>query len=222
MDRPKSRRDEYSEASRRALLDSATKLFTERGFAATSLDEVAADARLTKGAVYHHFENKQALFEAVLDEVEQETVAAVTAAAGSQSTVWEGSLAGLDAFFERCLDPAYRRICFQEGPVAMGFARWWECGEQYEIGLIKAMVEALRSEGQIEIDDVDVLVRILFGSLAASALGIARAEDLEAERDANRRVVVRMLEGLRPASKDAGVSPARPPRRSPAPRARKR
>src|SRR6266568_442662 len=85
----KRRRDEYSEASRRALLDSARARFAADGFAATSLDGVAADARMTKGAIYHHFANKQALFEAVLAEIEQETVANITVASGRASSVWE-------------------------------------------------------------------------------------------------------------------------------------
>src|SRR5579884_289296 len=95
-DDPRSRRDEYSEATRRALLESAGRLFAEKGFAATSLDEVAAEARVTKGAVYHHFANKQAVFEAVADEAEAATAAAIVDAFQGKKDPWEGSIAGLD------------------------------------------------------------------------------------------------------------------------------
>src|SRR5579884_1887365 len=130
---PRSRRDEYSEATRRALLDSAARLFAEKGFAATSLDEVAADARVTKGAVYHHFANKKALFEAVADQAEEDACAAIIAAAAGAPDAWAGAVAGLDCFLERCLDPVYQRLCFQEGPAVMGFDSWWAHGEKHEI-----------------------------------------------------------------------------------------
>ena len=199
----KSRRDEYSEASRRALLDSARKRFTTDGFAATSIDQVAADARLTKGAVYHHFANKQALFGAVLDELELETVAVIMAAASSSGSAWEAGLAGLDAFLDRCLDPAYQRLCFQEGPVAMGYLQWYEGGEKHEIGLIQGLLVALKAEGLIDIDDLDTLTTVLFGSMCACAQAIARAEDPVAVRNRMREVLVRMLRGLQPATADA-------------------
>ena len=204
MAEAKSRRDEYSEASRRALLDSARTLFVTQGYGPTSLDEIAAAARLTKGAVYHHFANKLALFEAVLDEVEQETLAKIITAAAGAGTAWEGGVAGLEAFLDECLDPVYQRLCFVEGPAAMGFVRWWECGEQYEIGVIKAMVLALQAEGfiTVEADHADVLTRILFGAMAAGALSIARAEDPAAERDAIRDVVLHLISGLRTARPD--------------------
>ena len=139
----RSRRDEYSEATRSALLDSAARLFAEKGFTATSLDEVAADARVTKGAVYHHFSNKQALFAAVADLVEAGVAEELVAAALKAPNAWEGAIAGLDCFLERCLDPLYRRLCFEEGPAVMGFANWWEHGEKHTLSVIRGMLTAL-------------------------------------------------------------------------------
>jgi AcrR family transcriptional regulator len=205
----KSRREEYSDASRRALLDSARQRFGAQGFAATSLDDIAADARLTKGAVYHHFANKQALFEAVLSELENETVALISAASAAvvpnAGSTWEAALAGLDAFLDRCLDVEYQRICFLEGPLALGFASWWEMGERNEIALIRAMFEGLQNDGLIETDDIDVLTRLVFGSLMAAALDIARADDPPAIRNRVRQVVTRMIWGLRPPARPAQV-----------------
>ncbi len=109
-------------------------------------------------------------------------------------------LAGLDAFLARCLDPEYQRICFLEGPLALGFMSWWEMGEVNEIGLIKGMLESLYAEGLIEIDDTDTLTRLLFGSLIAAALDIARSPEPAATRDRVRDVVTRMISGLRPSA----------------------
>jgi AcrR family transcriptional regulator len=190
------------------LLESAARLFATKGFAATSLDEVAADARVTKGAVYHHFTNKQALFEAVADQAEIDACAAIMAAAAEAPGIWEGTVAGLDCFLDRCLDPVYRRLCFQEGPTVLGFAAWWEHGEKHEIGLIRAMLGALHAEGLIEVDDLDTLTQLLFGSMVAAALVLARSDDREKERDRIHEVSVRLVAGLRPPGK-ARPQPAR-------------
>ena len=96
----KSRREQYSEATRNALLEAATALFFERGFGRTALEDVAAAAQVTRGAVYHHFTNKQQLFEAVLDSLESQAKQRVTAATAGVADPWESAMAGLDAFLE--------------------------------------------------------------------------------------------------------------------------
>jgi AcrR family transcriptional regulator len=198
----RSRREEYSEASRRALIDSARQRFGVNGFSLTSLDEIAADARLTKGAIYHHFVNKQALFQAVLTELEAETVALISEASDRAKAAgagpWDAAVAGLDAFLDRCLDPVYQRICFLEGPLALGFACWWENGEKNEITLIRGLLMSLRADGLVDSDDVDTLTSLLFGGLVAAALDIARSKEPGVTRDRFRQVVTRLIWGLRP------------------------
>jgi AcrR family transcriptional regulator len=198
METVRSRRDEYSDATRRALLDAATELFARDGFAATSLDTVATACRVTKGAVYHHFTGKRALFEEVLTESAQATCDAIVAAASRHTNVWDGASAGLDVFLARCQDPVYLRLCFQEGPAALGFTEWWAHGERYEMGLIGAMLAALKGAELLDVDDVEILTQLLFGSMTAAALSVARSDD---RADIARRikgVLTRVLEGLRP------------------------
>lgn len=201
MEMPRSRRDEYSEATRRALLDSATRLFADQGFSATSLDEVAADARVTKGAVYHHFANKQALFEAVADEVEGEVAAALVTAGAEASDPWEGAVAGLDCFLESLLDSVYRRLCFEEGPAVMGFANWWQHGEKHTIGVIRGMLAALAADGLVDHPDLDALTDLLFGMAVATALALTRADDPKADAVRFREAMIRLMAGLRPADR---------------------
>src|SRR3954453_12873949 len=152
-----TRREEYAAATRQAVLDSAAALFADRGFGGTSLDEVAKTARVTRGAVYHHFENKQALFLAVLEELDAQTMAAVGARSASAPSTWEAAIAGLDAFLDRCLDRRYQRVCFEEGPTALGFVAWWQHGERHMAGALTALLLALNAEGLIEVDDVAAL-----------------------------------------------------------------
>ena len=84
-----SRRQEYSASTKRALVDVAQELFTERGYAGTSLDEIVAGARVTKGALYHHFSGKQALFEAVFERVEDDASSSIRRAIKDVKDPWE-------------------------------------------------------------------------------------------------------------------------------------
>ena len=200
MEDTRTRREEYSEATKRALLDAATSLFATRGFRETSLDEVAERCRVTKGAVYHHFQSKQALFEAVLDELSLATCDAILRAAAAHESAWDAAMAGMDTFLDACLDPTYLRLCFQEGPAALGFDNWWEKGESHEIALIRGMLDGLKAQGLVEVEDVGTLTQLFFGCMTAAALSMARAPDPRAVRDGVREVATRLVWGLRPRS----------------------
>src|SRR5918997_6198089 len=136
----KSRREEYSAATRQALLDSATALFAERGYLWTSLDDIAAGARVTKGALYGHFPSKQALFRAVLHELEAATTADVQRAVAAAPTPWDGALAGLDAFLQACCDTVYGRVVMREAPVALPYAEWCAAEELHSYKMVVGLV----------------------------------------------------------------------------------
>src|SRR3954469_19455386 len=93
-----SRRAQYSESTKRALVDAAEDLFTEHGYAATSLDAIVAEARVTKGALYHHYPGKQALCEAVFEKVESVGAAAIRTSIEGHEDPWHKAQAGLHAF----------------------------------------------------------------------------------------------------------------------------
>ena len=104
-----TRRKRYSASTRRALIDVAEALFTEHGYAATSLDAIVAGADVTKGALYHHFSGKQALFEAVFERVEAQASEAIARAAEAHQDPWDRAQAGLRAFLDAVQEPGYRR-----------------------------------------------------------------------------------------------------------------
>jgi AcrR family transcriptional regulator len=198
---PLSRRNEYAAETRQALVENATRLFVERGFSGTSLEQVASAARVTRGAVYHHFANKQALFQAVLEEVDAQTMNEIVEQATAVVTsTWDSAVAGFDAFLDRCLDPTYQRICFEEGPTALGFVAWWKHGEAHVAGLLKGLLGALKNENLIALEDVDALATAIYGALTAGAIAISRAEDPRAVRDGMRTTIIRMMQGLQPAN----------------------
>src|SRR5689334_10935040 len=101
MSTPKSRREQYSQATRTALLEAATRRFAEHGFVGTTLEDVAADIQATRGAVYHHYAGKTALFAAVFEKLETEAMALSDAASAGVNDPWQAAFAALDAFLER-------------------------------------------------------------------------------------------------------------------------
>jgi AcrR family transcriptional regulator len=192
----RSRREEYAEATYEALLDSASACFFESGFAATSLDHVAHRARVTKGAIYHHFASKRELFAAVLERQQEHSVGSVTQAGENASDAWAGIVAAIDAFLETISDPVYQRLCWVEGPTALGFEDWWACGERYEIAVIRRLLDRAAAARGLLVHDLDMLANMLFGAVTAGVLGMARSKEPFVERDRFRTVMLTLLAGL--------------------------
>ena len=174
MPEVKSRREMYSEATRAALLDEATALFAERGYAGTSLEDVASASQVTRGAVYHHFASKQALFEAVL-ELQEARVTAEVLAAASAPDPWDAALLALDAYLTHCCDPVYGRLVWLEGPAALGWHRWRECEKNYAYGLVERFIRDLVEAGYLEDRAFDSLVQFSFWMLGGAGLAVAEA-----------------------------------------------
>jgi AcrR family transcriptional regulator len=196
METARTRREEYAEATYEALLDSAAACFMEGGFAATSLDAVARRARVTKGAIYHHFASKRDLFMAVLER-QEEISSRTTLEAGTAATdPWAGIVAALDAFFESISDPVYQRLCWVEGPAALGFEDWWACGERYEIEVIRGLMERIAGTGVLLVEDVDMLANVIYGAVAAGVLMMARSDDPARELGRFRTVILQVMSGI--------------------------
>jgi len=196
----KSRRDQYTEATRLALLDAATELFAHRGFAGTTLADVAATAQVTRGAVYHHFADKQALFEAVLERLELEAVEAITTAIARKGDPWTAAMRGIAAFLDRCTDPTYGHIVWHEGPRALGVQRWREVEYRYNYGLVEQLVRGLTATGDLEPTPLVPTSRLIFHMLGEAGMAVAEVDpEHQAEvRSEYEGVLRRILEGLRP------------------------
>ena len=106
----RGRQAERSEATRKALLDVARRLFAERGYAGVGTEEIVRRAGVTRGALYHHFSGQAGLFRAVVEQVEQEIREQVARPRSREQDPWEQQLVALGAFLDACLDPAVQRI----------------------------------------------------------------------------------------------------------------
>jgi len=192
----KSRKEEQSAATCAALLKIARKLFAEHGYADTATEEVVRRARVTRGALYHHFADKLALFKAVLEQEEQKLLAGVAAASMRGRNAWEAFQLGCDAFLDACLDPAMNRIVLVDAPSVLGREAWREMDEKYGIGSVRAAVQAVIDAGFIARQPVDPLAHILLGALNEAAMLIAHAPDKSAARSEVGISLRNLMEGL--------------------------
>lgn len=182
-----SRRAAYSASTKRALVDVAEGLFAEKGYAATSLDAIVSGARVTKGALYHHFSGKQALFESVFERVEQESSKRIQKALRAEKDPWLKALRGLRSFLDVVQESRYRRIVIQDGPAVLGYERYREQEERSTFANIVEIVRATLDAGSWQLDEemLQTFSRIFFGAMSSAGESVATATDPEA---AARRV----------------------------------
>jgi AcrR family transcriptional regulator len=169
-------------ATRRALLDAARELFAEKGYHETSAEEIVRRAGLTRGALYHHFEDKRDLFRVVVDEMESEIDEEIEAAERAEVELPEAVMAGYRAFVDAVLDPEMKRTFFLDGPSVLGW-EWREIDARHAVGKIEEGLEALISEGYIEPQPVGPLARLINGALLEAAFFVAASDDPQTARD---------------------------------------
>jgi AcrR family transcriptional regulator len=197
--RKTTRRQDYSSSTKRALLDSATVLFTDHGYAGTSLDEVVAAARVTKGALYHHFSGKQGVFEAVFAKVEDDASKAIKAALRGTNDPWDKARAGLRAFLEVVQDPAYQRVVIQDGPAILGYERFREQEERSSYGIVQDIVGSVLDASHYELEEPmkQTFSRIFFGAMSAAGESVTTAEDPVQAVARIEAAILFILEGLK-------------------------
>src|SRR5271168_5178531 len=193
----KSRKLEQSMATRAALIKTARRLFARLGYAKTDIETVARRTRVTRGALYHHFKDKQDLFSAVFDLEEQKLAQTAAAAALTQSNAWDAMLAGCNAFLDACLDPAVQRIVLIDALAVLGWERWREIDTQYNLRLVTGALQAAADQGIIAPGPIDSLAHLLIGALTEAAIFIAHADDQPAARREVGENVTQLLSGLR-------------------------
>jgi AcrR family transcriptional regulator len=157
------------------LLRAARELFAERGFAATGRDEISERAGVTRGALYHHFDGKEALLRAVVLELEDELVARVSAAALAAPPGLPRLHAGCIAYLDASTEPMVRRISLVEGPAVLGWDQVRELNTGYSVDLMAPALAAAMKRSPDD-PDVNVTAHLLVGALNEAALLIAAAD----------------------------------------------
>jgi AcrR family transcriptional regulator len=191
-----SLRAEQVAQTRAALVAAGRRLFGTRGFAATSVEDIAREARVTTGALYHHFPTKAAVFESVFEQVHADLMEASLQAAGHASDAIGVLTAGFGAFLDAVLEPEVQRIVITDAPAVLGLARFTELDERYAFAATVAALEAANESGVLEVADPPTLARLLFGALTRAGLLIASSAEPRATRDAVAATLRAMISGF--------------------------
>lgn len=189
---------ERSETTRAALVQAARTLFAERGYAGVATEEIVRAAGVTRGALYHHFDGKRGLLEAVYEQIEEETAARLAEAVAPGASPVATLSAGAEMFLDHCLEPEVQRIALLDAPAVLGWERWREIGARYGLGLIEGLLTAGMEQGEIRRRPVEPLAHALLGALDEVAMYVARAEDPKAARDEAGETLTGLVRSLLP------------------------
>ena len=184
-----------SESTRRKLISVARRLFATKGYAGTSIEDITTRAKVTRGALYHHFSDKGELFRAVFEQVEEELVSRAAEAA-SESSPDKRVEAAVEAFLDACLDRDVQQVVLLDGFSVLGWETASRIDEEYALGSMQALLRLAMREGQIAEQPVEPLALVLLGALNQAALAIARADDLPAARAQIGGTIQTLIRGL--------------------------
>jgi AcrR family transcriptional regulator len=185
---------ERGAATRERLIRAARLLFGERGYDATSIQLVLSRAGVARGALYHHFDSKEALFDAVLEEIVAEVAEQAADAARAAGTDPFANLrAASNTWLEVALDTDIQRITLLDAPAVVGWKRWRELDEQHTLGGLKQTLQRIADDGRLPPESVDVLAHMILAAVAEAALLIARADDPRAALREGKAAVETLL-----------------------------
>ncbi len=188
---------ERSEATQRALVESARELFASEGYSDTQLDDVVRAAGVTKGALYHHFQGKADLFRVVFEQEQRRLAKVVSDAYHRQRDPWKGFSAGCRALLEAQLDPGVQRITLLDAPSVLGWEQMREIQATYCLRLVKEGLAEAMAAGEIASRPIDPIAHLVVGAVFEGSMMVARAED---QRAASKRLLTELrilLDALR-------------------------
>lgn len=196
----KSRREEYAALTRAAVLEAAADLFAERGFDATSVDDIASTARASKGAVYHHFTDKRAIFDEVFRVSQQgvmtQTEQAVAALQGEENSPWAISTAAVQGFLNSYVADVRKRSMLRQSAGVLGVRRCREIDDELALPLVMDLLKQLDERGELQPVPREMTAAVIFGTLCEAATSLAFAEHPDRAGKEAAQVVGYLLSGL--------------------------
>jgi AcrR family transcriptional regulator len=184
-------------ATTEAILRAGRRLFGERGFAATTMDDIAEAADVAKGAVYHHFKTKEAVFEAVFEQVSGDLVEDIDRAVRSEKDVLAAIVAGTQHYFAACAKGPSGQIILRDGPAVLGWERWREIDARHFGGKFPRALTVAMDAGLIARQPVEPLARLLLGAVTEAAVACAGRSDVLKAGSEYSRAFKSLVEALR-------------------------
>src|SRR5680860_1813248 len=192
----KTTKAEQGEATRAALVRAARELFTDRGYGGVGTEEIVRRAKVTRGALYHHFADKKDLFRAVHEQIEGEVKEGI-AARMSGADPFELLLSGARAYLDVCTDPAVTRVTLVDAPSVLGWEEWREIDMRHGLGIVIAGLQGGMDAGILRRQPVRPLAHLMLGAMGEAGMVIANAADPTAARGEVEPALLGLLEGLR-------------------------
>jgi len=189
---------EQRRATTRALIIAAAQnLFGSSGFDETTMDDIAKTAGVAKGAVYHHYKNKQEVFEAVFEAVSEDLVTTMLSDGQPDKDAVAMLLRSTQLFFTLCAEPKTARILLQDGPAVLGHANWLRLDSHHFGGLVTAALSEAMATGAIRKQPLAPLSRIILGAIQSAALDCAAQDNFNHAAKAYMAVFNDILKGLK-------------------------
>ena len=183
-------------ATRSQLIEVATGLFAGHGYGGTSIEAVLAAAGVSRGALYHHFAGKEALFTAVLETVSNRVAAEVTQAIRDCTNPVDAMRTGALAWIDLAGDPVIQRIMLVDAPSVLGWEQWRAMDEGRTVGAMQAMLQAVSDTGRLPAELVEPFSHMILAALDEAAMVVARAPDSRAAVAGGRHAVEELLNRL--------------------------
>jgi AcrR family transcriptional regulator len=189
---------ERSAATQQALQTAARRLWGERGYADVGTPEIAEAASVTRGALYHQYADKTALFLAVLEAVETDVIERLAAAvsAAQPKTPADALRVAADSWLEIASEPEVRQLILLDAPSILGWAGFREISQRYGLGMTERLLNAMIEAGQLTPQPLRPLATVLIGALDEAAMSIANSENPEREKAEIRTVIDNLINGI--------------------------
>ncbi|MEV0250869.1 TetR/AcrR family transcriptional regulator [Nocardia sp. NPDC050712] len=195
---PRRSQEDRSRATRAALEQAGRGLFAERGFTATSAEQLVAAAGVTRGALHHHYGDKRGLFVAVLEQLEVDNMAEIEHAIAASGTddLLAGLAVGLSTFLEICQRPEMIRIALYDAPAVLGWQAWRELEVRHGLGMMIRQLEAARAAGLVADIPLTTVAHLLLAAITEAGHLVAHADDKDAARAAAQQSLMLLIGGL--------------------------
>jgi AcrR family transcriptional regulator len=176
MARQRRTNQERTRHTRQALISAARQRFEADGYSGTNLDDVAELAGVTKGALYHHFPTKRALYDAVVVDIQDEIHVHASRRADKAKTAWDKFVEAFVGFVETAPEPGIRMLMV-EAPAVLGYQRWQEIGEERHLAAIVGVLEELQRNGELALEATPELARVVNTMTNAVATLVSQDDD---------------------------------------------
>jgi AcrR family transcriptional regulator len=187
---------EKAASTKATIIAVARRLFASRGYKGTSTEAVLEESKVSRGALYHHFETKEALFAAVLEAVEVDITAATGRARANKDDPVEALAAAFDSFLDMASESEVRQIVLTDAHSVVGWRKWREIEDRHGLGRLKQALKFVAAAGRIQEEMVDVFAHILLASLLEVAFIVAGSPDPQAAARRGRKAMRQLLERL--------------------------